>query len=135
MKKLFFTIAMLFVVVVTFGQTQLPNDPSVKVGKLENGLTYYIRHNALPAERAEFYLAGYGWIPVDANAKNMNPNGDYFGKIETNEIVVNNDINIKMLGSNDSVEENIVLLQDYLWWYWITGSMSCEIYRTTGVFK
>jgi hypothetical protein len=64
----------------------------------------------------------------------MNPNGDYFGKIETNEIVVNNDINIKMLGSNDSVEENIVLLQDYLWWYWITGSMSCEIYRTTGVF-
>ena len=57
MKKLFFTIAMLFVVVVTFGQTQLPNDPTVKVGKLENGLTYYIRHNALPAERAEFYLA------------------------------------------------------------------------------
>jgi len=35
----------------------LPNDPAVKVGKLDNGLTYYIRHNELPAHRAEFYLA------------------------------------------------------------------------------
>ena len=24
---------------------QLPNDPAVRVGKLDNGLTYYIRHN------------------------------------------------------------------------------------------
>ncbi len=37
--------------------SQLPNDPAVKVGKLENGLTYYIRHNDKPAGRAEFYLA------------------------------------------------------------------------------
>ena len=35
----------------------LPNDPAVRTGKLDNGLTYYIRHNALPAQRAEFYLA------------------------------------------------------------------------------
>ena len=35
----------------------LPNDPLVRTGKLDNGLTYYIRHNELPAERAEFYLA------------------------------------------------------------------------------
>lgn len=35
----------------------LPNDPAVKVGQLENGLTYYIRKNALPEHRAEFYLA------------------------------------------------------------------------------
>lgn len=35
----------------------LPNDPAVKVGKLDNGLTYYIRHNDKPAGRAEFYLA------------------------------------------------------------------------------
>ena len=35
----------------------LPNDPAVKVGNLENGLTYYIRHNDKPAQRAEFYLA------------------------------------------------------------------------------
>ena len=36
---------------------QLPNDPAVRVGHLDNGLTYYIRHNELPAKRAEFYLA------------------------------------------------------------------------------
>ncbi len=36
---------------------QLPMDPAVRVGKLDNGLTYYIRHNEKPAQRAEFYLA------------------------------------------------------------------------------
>ena len=25
---------------------QLPVDPSIRIGKLKNGLTYYIRHNA-----------------------------------------------------------------------------------------
>ena len=57
MKRFFFSCAMLLVALVTFGQTQLPYDPAVKVGKLENGLTYYIRKNAQPAQRAEFYLA------------------------------------------------------------------------------
>ncbi len=36
---------------------QLPVDKNVRIGKLENGLTYYIRHNALPEKRAEFYIA------------------------------------------------------------------------------
>ena len=45
------------VALTTFGQTQLPVDPNVRIGKLENGLTYYIRHNSQPAQRAEFYLA------------------------------------------------------------------------------
>lgn len=35
----------------------LPGDPEVRKGRLDNGLTYYIRHNELPAQRAEFYLA------------------------------------------------------------------------------
>ncbi len=39
------------------GAQQLPNDPAVRKGTLENGLTYYIRHNDKPAQRAEFYLA------------------------------------------------------------------------------
>ncbi|MDR0896214.1 MAG: insulinase family protein [Prevotellaceae bacterium] len=38
-------------------QMQLPIDKNVRIGHLENGLTYYIRHNALPANRAEFYIA------------------------------------------------------------------------------
>ena len=48
---------MLFIALVTFGQSVLPIDPEVRVGKLDNGLTYYIRHNSKPAQRAEFYLA------------------------------------------------------------------------------
>lgn len=35
----------------------IPTDPNVRIGKLENGLTYYIRHNALPEKRADFYIA------------------------------------------------------------------------------
>lgn len=34
----------------------LPTDPKVKVGKLDNGLTYYIRSNAEPKGQAEFYI-------------------------------------------------------------------------------
>jgi zinc protease len=35
----------------------IPNDPNVKIGKLSNGLTYYIRKNSEPKNRAELYLA------------------------------------------------------------------------------
>lgn len=35
----------------------LPIDPKVRYGTLPNGLTYYIRHNELPKERADFYIA------------------------------------------------------------------------------
>ncbi|MBB5437325.1 zinc protease [Pedobacter sp. AK017] len=37
--------------------TPIPNDPDVKIGKLANGLTYYIRKNTEPKNRAELYLA------------------------------------------------------------------------------
>lgn len=36
---------------------QLPIDPAVRYGKLENGLTYYIRSNKLPENRVNFYIA------------------------------------------------------------------------------
>jgi len=59
MKRIFIIFAALLTAAMAFGQQPqaLPNDPAVKVGKLENGLTYYIRHNDKPAQRAEFYLA------------------------------------------------------------------------------
>ena len=42
-----------------FAQQAMPTpfDPNVRRGKLENGLTYYIRHNEKPAQRANFYIA------------------------------------------------------------------------------
>ena len=57
MKRFFISLALMFIALTTFGQTQLPVDPNVRIGKLENALTYYIRHNSQPAQRAEFYLA------------------------------------------------------------------------------
>ena len=59
MRRIFIFIATLLIASTAFGQQpqELPNDPAVKVGKLENGLTYYIRQNDKPAQRAEFYLA------------------------------------------------------------------------------
>lgn len=35
----------------------IPNDPDVKIGKLANGLTYYIRKNTEPKNRAVLYMA------------------------------------------------------------------------------
>lgn len=58
MRKIVFTILAILCSVMLSAQDQvLPNDPAVKVGQLQNGLTYYIRHNELPEGRAEFYLA------------------------------------------------------------------------------
>ena len=60
MKKLFFTLALMFTGIMTAGaqqMPQLPNDPAVRKGQLDNGLTYYILHNEKPEGRAEFYLA------------------------------------------------------------------------------
>lgn len=35
----------------------IPVDPQVRIGHLENGLTYYIRHNEEPKGQANFYIA------------------------------------------------------------------------------
>ncbi|HPE86937.1 MAG: insulinase family protein [Bacteroidales bacterium] len=49
---------LLFVVGVARPQTanEIPLDEAVRYGRLENGLTYYVRENAVPEARAEFYL-------------------------------------------------------------------------------
>ena len=62
MKRILTTLAWLALSAAAFmawGQPmqQLPNDPAVRKGQLDNGLTYYIRHNERPQGRAEFYLA------------------------------------------------------------------------------
>lgn len=60
MKRFFFLISFVLVAALSFGQQQppvMPLDPSVRVGHLDNGLTYFIKHNANPDNRAEFYIA------------------------------------------------------------------------------
>lgn len=58
MRKIFI---LLLLAVTTLALAQqnppLPLDPNVRTGKLENGLTYYIRQNKQPENRADFYIA------------------------------------------------------------------------------
>ena len=59
MKKLILSTLVLALSLVAVAQQPqpLPIDSAVRVGKLETGLTYYIRHNEYPKQRAEFHIA------------------------------------------------------------------------------
>lgn len=62
MKKLAIKVLMAVAAIAGFGsvasaQMALPVDPEVRIGKLPNGITYYIRHNETPKGQADFYIA------------------------------------------------------------------------------
>lgn len=58
MKRILVVAAVLVATMATaMAQMPLPTDPQVRVGKLDNGLTYYIRHNEMPKGQADFYIA------------------------------------------------------------------------------
>ena len=66
MKKLTISLISSLLLLISFSmfsqevtyapQSPVPMDPDVIYGKLDNGMTYYIRENREPKERAEFYL-------------------------------------------------------------------------------
>ncbi|MBQ9555180.1 MAG: insulinase family protein [Muribaculaceae bacterium] len=55
-KVLLLSIATLLSLAATAREKELPVDPELRIGRLENGMTYYIRHNEQPKGRAEFWL-------------------------------------------------------------------------------
>ncbi|MCH5220212.1 MAG: insulinase family protein [Muribaculaceae bacterium] len=63
MKRNFFKTMLAVMMTVTSclvmsAQMQpVPADPAVRIGKLDNGLTYYIRHNETPKGQADFFIA------------------------------------------------------------------------------
>ena len=74
MKIKFFLGAalMLFSTTAMAQTTTLPVDPEVRIGKLDNGLTYYIRHNNNPEHVANFYIAQkVGSINEDDNQRGL----------------------------------------------------------------
>ena len=76
LRKLFIAAMMLISIVAVAQQGMqmppIPVDPDVRIGKLDNGLTYYIRHNAWPEHRAEFYIAQrVGSIQEDDNQRGL----------------------------------------------------------------
>ena len=56
MKKICSLLALALLSVSAVAQA-LPQDPTIRKGKLKNGMTYYIRHNAKEAGLADFYIA------------------------------------------------------------------------------
>ena len=61
LKRMFVAALTLVCSVVMVAQEMqmppIPVDPAVRIGKLDNGLTYYIRHNEYPEHVANFYIA------------------------------------------------------------------------------
>ncbi len=84
----------------------------------------------------DFYIEDYGWIPLDAQYKNANPNGDYFGVYDGACIIVAQDFCYDI-----SEEYPVDILQAYSYWNWYdSGQCSIsgkhEFYKTevaTGV--
>ena len=60
MKRQLLSLVLLCAALMVWAQEapeKLPVDPEVRYGQLENGLTYYIRHNEQPKQRCEFHIA------------------------------------------------------------------------------
>ena len=86
-----------------------------------------VRHKGIPARpivmtqphndnhvRTEFYLAGYGWIPVDPTYHMSG--SDEFGKFTDNWVVSNRD-EVFDWGIDD-MSWKISILQGCNWWWW-----------------
>lgn len=79
MKKFLMLTMVLFSAVAVFAQKStdlnlndpIKADPNVTIGKLDNGLTYYIRHNSYPKDRVEFRLA----VNAGSNQENDDQRG------------------------------------------------------------
>ncbi len=57
MKRILSTLIALAIIITASAQSVLPTDSEYRIGKLDNGLTYYIRHNETPKGQADFYIA------------------------------------------------------------------------------
>ena len=59
LRKIFAAALLLLSVGTAMAQQMppIPVDKNVKIGHLDNGLTYYIRHNSYPEHVASFYIA------------------------------------------------------------------------------
>ena len=72
---------------------------------------------------ADFYLEGYGWIPVDIANKKLFPSGDYFGYYDGNCIVLSQGIGYDVPIKNF---EPIYILPTYYFTYTSRGD-DCQV--------
>ena len=96
-------------------------------GNIANLFLSMVRHKGIPARpivmtqphndnhvRTEFYLAGYGWIPVDPT--NHMSGLDEFGYFTYDWVVSNRDEVVRV--GIDNAEWKISILQGCNWWWW-----------------
>lgn len=73
--------------------------------------------------RAEFYIPGYGWIPVDVTEHQANGN-NFFGVYSGELVVMNRDMCFNIEGVSDSICE---LLQIVAWWYYLKRDTNVDL--------
>ena len=73
----------------------------------------------------DFYLEGYGWVPLDATYKNGNPKGDFFGKYDGECIILMQDFCYDF-GYDSENDLNVDILQDFYYWY-SSDNEDCKI--------
>ena len=75
LKRFFFVAVLMIIGAATMMAQEMPAipvDDAVRIGKLDNGLTYYIRYNNWPENRAEFYIAQkVGSLQEDDNQRGL----------------------------------------------------------------
>ena len=74
MKRFMAMLVFVACALTTFAQQMppIPVDPQVRIGKLDNGLTYYIRQNNYPEGQANFYIAQkVGSVLEDDNQRGL----------------------------------------------------------------
>ncbi|WP_344824528.1 insulinase family protein [Chryseobacterium ginsenosidimutans] len=72
MKKMFSSLAVIFLMSANGFAQNIPMDASVKTGTLSNGMKYYIKKNNLPEKKVDFRLAiNAGSILEDENQRGL----------------------------------------------------------------
>lgn len=111
---------------------QIFDDGGGDCGNLSSIFICLMRNKCIPARHvqayrpngsfhvwSEFYLEGYGWVPVDVTMPVQGFKGDYFGNYTDNCIVVQTDVNHTYLLDAESEQTfTYPLLQSYIWWWW-----------------
>ena len=154
-SALFYMLCLLSV----YAETELPISESVRIGKLDNGLTYYICHNDYPEHRVGFYLPmRVGALQEDDNQNGLahflehmafngsehfngkgNTIGDYLQSIGVNDINAYTAINSTVFHINDvpstrqtAFDSCLLILKDWCCGLQLTDE---EIEKERGVVR
>jgi hypothetical protein len=124
---------------------ELLNQGGGDCGNLSSIFVSLLRYKNIPARHlvsmrpdanghawADFYLEGYGWVPVDVTYLNGNPGGNFFGRIghDSNGVILSRELELPLAIKSD-YNYTAALMQTYAWFYWGSGSGIDASYKLT----